>query len=182
MPDWDALERADEDRLVSRISDAWRDVARDHKTTFRMLTMHPEVERIIVSDHDNPQHIVDSGSEPNDPTGEAAVHDRLAVKRQEIYSRFLAEIAARVDVLDVIRRQMMPAREAPPITDDQWCKNCITAGVCKSRKDRYHYCWWCLDVRQTYGALPPANIVKLRDETGDSARVAKALADWRKRQ
>lgn len=179
LTDWDALERSDEDKLVSRITDAWRDIARDHKHTFRMLAMHPEVERIIISDRDDQPAADDCEWTPNDPTGEAAIHANLSIRRQEIYSKFLAEILARVDVLDVIRRQMMPAREAPPTSDDEWCKNCVTAQVFKPRRDRYHYCWWCIEVRQEHGALPPANIIKLRDETGDSTRVAKALIEWR---
>lgn len=181
MTDWEALERADDDKLVARITEAWRDVARDHPQTFRQLTMHPDVERIvIVYDQPETDHTTTDDDEhnPDDPTGEAAIHGNLAIRRLDLYSRFLAEIAARVDVLDVIRRQMMPAREAPPDTDDRYCKNCVKAQVLRNRKPGRHYCWWCEGVRQEYGSHPPEHIVKLRDETGDSTRVAKALADW----
>lgn len=182
MPlDWDALESAGEDRLVDRITTTWKTVARDHKQTFRMLALHPPVEHIINNHEDSPPTATDD-TERRDPTGEAALSGNEARRRQEWYSQLLAEVDARVDVLDSIRRQMMPAREAPPHVDDNWCKNCITAGICNDRRDRYHYCKWCISIRQAYGSLPPPEIVKLRDETGDSMRVAKAIDEWRKRR
>jgi hypothetical protein len=167
VTDWNALERAGEDRLVSRITETWRDIVRDHKQTFRMLAHHPTVERITISDHDTIEdHSNDAGPALHDPTGEAAIHDQTAVRRQEFYSQLLAETWARVEVLDNIRRQMMPAQDTPTQLDDPWCRNCITAQVCSPRKDRYHYCRWCISIRQAYGNLPPVDIIKLH-ESGD---------------
>lgn len=183
MTDWNALERAGEDRLVANITEAWSRVARNHKQTFRMLALHPPVEHIMAGHpDDHPANADDTDTPPiHDPTGETAIANNEPIRRQEIYSQFLAEVEARVAILDSICRQMMPATAPPPTTDDHWCKNCITAQVCSPRKDRYHYCRWCISIRQAYGALPPVDIIRLH-ESGDSVQVAKALDAWAKRR
>jgi hypothetical protein len=103
-----------------------------------------------------------------------------------MYADAIAHIAAYLEVAESIRAKMAPIAVAPTdVADpDDWCKNCLEhAQVCAPRtKNGGLYCKWCTSIRQTYGWLPPANVVKMYHERGDKTEVARALQEHKKRR
>lgn len=178
--------------LVTDILDLVQKIAADDAATRATLALlrngHPQAARYDHGDEQNGWYVDD---EPNmndgpghpDPTGELAMRPDEGARRLNDYRFHMRQAHRHIEQLDKIRRFAKPdTNEAKNQADpDDWCKNCLDAGYCNPRtKDGGLYCKWCRTIRQTWGFLPPGNVIDIH-EHGDRSKIAPALQTHKKK-
>jgi len=50
-----------------------------------------------------------------------------------------------------------------PLTDEDWCRNHLAAGICEPR-DRGDLCRWCYDIGRAHGTAPDTILIRARHQ------------------
>jgi hypothetical protein len=60
-----------------------------------------------------------------------------------------------------------------PVTDEDWCRNHLAAGICEPR-DRGDLCRWCYDIGRAHGTAPDPILIRARHQ---GQRITDTLID-----